>query len=55
MNAICTAALSYAERGWLVFPAHSSGKKKSHKAAEFSNGERWGTTTDPAEIRREAT
>jgi putative DNA primase/helicase len=51
MSAICTAALSYAERGWLVFPAHSSGKKKSHKAAKYSNGRQWGKTTDLNEIR----
>jgi hypothetical protein len=51
MNAVCTAALSYAERGWLVFPAHSSGKKKSHKAAKYSNGRQWGKTTDLNEIR----
>src|ERR1700722_11320879 len=51
MNAVCTAALSYAERGWWVFPAHSTGLKKSHKAAKFSNGRQWGKTDDPIEIR----
>lgn len=53
MSAVCTAAVAYAKRGWQVFPAHSSGKKKSHKAAEFSNGQQWGKTGDPAEITRD--
>jgi Bifunctional DNA primase/polymerase, N-terminal/Primase C terminal 2 (PriCT-2) len=51
MNAICAAAIAYAQRGWLVFPAHSSGKKKSHKAAKYSNGRQWGKTVDLNEIR----
>jgi hypothetical protein len=52
MNAICTAALSYAGRGWKVFPALiKDGKKKSYKAAKYSNGENWGATADPKEIR----
>jgi Bifunctional DNA primase/polymerase, N-terminal/Primase C terminal 2 (PriCT-2) len=46
------AALEYAARGWDVFPGEL-GKKKSHKSAEFSNGRRWGKTTDPDEIRRD--
>jgi hypothetical protein len=53
MNAACIAALGYAERGWPVFPAHSTGQKKSHKAAEYSNGQPWGKTTDPDEIARD--
>ncbi len=37
------AALAYAALGWQVFPA-VVGVKKSHKAAEFSNGRNWGMT-----------
>jgi hypothetical protein len=44
-------ALSYVGRGWWVFPADKSGEKKSHKAARYSNGERWGASNDPAQIR----
>jgi hypothetical protein len=47
------AALAYVGRGWWVFPASSDGQKKSHKAAAFSNGERWGASNDPAVIRRD--
>ena len=50
---ILESLLSYAERGWHVFPAHSSGEKKSHKSAKHSNGRNWGKTTDPDEIRRD--
>jgi hypothetical protein len=50
---ILNDALGYAERHWEVFPAHSSGAKKSHKSAEHSNGRNWGKTTDPDEIRRD--
>jgi hypothetical protein len=46
------AALSYAEKGWFVFPA-PRGEKKSHKSAEHSGGRPWGKTTDPDEIRRD--
>lgn len=54
MSAVCTAAIAYAQRGWKVFPALiEDGKKKSCKAAKYSNGERWGATTDPKEIRRD--
>ena len=45
------SALDYAARGWEVFPAHSSGERKSHKSAEYSNGQPWGKTTDPDQIR----
>ena len=51
MNGLCTAALGFAQRGWLVFPAHSTGLKKSHKAAKYSNGRQWGKTDDLDEIR----
>jgi len=48
------AALSYAAKGWQIFPA-PAGAKKSHKAAEHSNGVRWGSTCDPDEIRADFT
>jgi hypothetical protein len=45
------AALGYAAtQGWKVFPA-VRGEKKSHKAAHFSNGARWGATNNAEEIR----
>jgi hypothetical protein len=44
------AALDYASKGWLVFPAPRD-TKKSHKSAEHSNGRRWGATADADEIR----
>jgi hypothetical protein len=44
-------ALAYAARGWHVFPAHSSGEKKSHKSAAFSNGRAWGATTNAVQIK----
>jgi hypothetical protein len=43
-------ALTYAGRGWHVFPA-PRGEKKSHKSAEHSGGRKWGKTVDPDEIR----
>jgi hypothetical protein len=49
---ILAAALAYAGRGLAVFPACAA-VKKSHKAADHSNGARWGATSDPAEIRRD--
>ena len=49
---ILTAALSYAARGWFVFPAHSSGAKKSHKSAKLTpSGLPWGMSVDEKEIR----
>jgi hypothetical protein len=50
MNAICTAAVAYAKRGWEVFPA-PPGKKKSYLSEKYCNGRKWGKTTDPDEIR----
>ena len=51
---VITHALTYAARGWHVFPAEfAEPNKKSHKAAEWSNGRAWGATTDEAEIRRD--
>jgi hypothetical protein len=47
-----SAALEYAARGWKIFPAVVS-KKKSHKAAKYSNGERWGQTKDPEQIKKD--
>ena len=47
------AALRYAvEREWHVFPAHSSGERKSHKSSKNSNGKLWGATKEPAAILR---
>ncbi len=47
-----TAALSYAARGWFIFPAHKSGEKKSHKSAKHtSSGLPWGMSVDAQEIR----
>jgi Bifunctional DNA primase/polymerase, N-terminal/Primase C terminal 2 (PriCT-2) len=52
-SSVVDAALAYATFGWFVFPAHSSGAKKSHKAAEFSNGRAWGATTNAVQIQRD--
>src|SRR5262249_994084 len=46
------AALSYAAKGWQVFPA-PRGTKKSHKSKDQSGGRNWGMTGDPAEICRD--
>lgn len=46
-------ALEHAARGWHVFPAPASGEKKSLKSAKYSDGRRWGATTDPDEIKRD--
>src|SRR5262245_33019907 len=57
---VLAAALSYAERGWDVFPANISfdkatGKfnKKSHKSEKYSNRAKWGKTRDPEQIRKD--
>ncbi|PZX44575.1 P4 family phage/plasmid primase-like protein [Roseinatronobacter thiooxidans] len=46
------AAQEYAARGWHVFPV-PVGKKESHKSAKFSNGRKWGATTDLQEIAQD--
>jgi RecA-family ATPase len=47
-------ALRYAGLSWFVFPAPSTGEKKSHKSAEHSpTGRRWGATNDLEEIKRD--
>jgi hypothetical protein len=46
------AALSYAERGWDIFPV-PPGEKKSYKSEKYSNGAKWGKTRDPEQIRRD--
>jgi bifunctional DNA primase/polymerase-like protein/primase-like protein len=51
---VLQAALSYAARGWHVFPA-PPGEKKSYKSATFSGGRPWGATTDEKQIRRDFT
>ena len=60
LNPRLAAALSYAERGWDVFPANLSlnkatGKfnKKSYKSAEYSGGANWGKTRDPKQIKKD--
>jgi putative DNA primase/helicase len=48
------AALSYAARGWYIFPApHDLTVKKGLKSAKRSNGRRWGATRDAGEIRHD--
>jgi hypothetical protein len=55
MVAVLAARIGYAERGWWSFPAPVEGDelKKGLKAAEFSNGVRWGATIKPDVIRAE--
>jgi hypothetical protein len=36
----------------MIFPV-PFGTKRSHKAARYSNGRRWGMTRNPAEIERD--
>jgi len=51
-DSMVSAALSYAARGWYIFPAHKSGEKKSHKSAKFTpSGLPWGMSVDETEIR----
>jgi hypothetical protein len=51
---ILAAALAYAGRGFAVFPVPPD-SKKSYKSAKYSNGARWGASSDPAEVRRDFT
>jgi hypothetical protein len=51
---ILAAALDHAGHGWAVFPARPD-EKCSYKSAEYSNGARWGATSDPGEVRRDFT
>jgi hypothetical protein len=47
------AALRYAtERGWRVFPV-PPGTKKSYKSAQYSDGRKWGATSDRNQIGRD--
>lgn len=50
--AMLEAALSYARRGWCVFPA-PPGTKRSYKSKNYSGGRNWGNTTDPEQIKRD--
>lgn len=43
-------ALDYARKGWQVFPA-PQGQKMSCVSGDNTNGNRWGATTDPKEIK----
>jgi len=45
-------ALRYAADGWPVAPL-KYGTRQSHKSAEYSDGRKWGATTDPEEIKRD--
>jgi hypothetical protein len=51
---MCTleAAVNYAQCGVFVFPA-AAVAKKSHKCAARSNGQPWGASNDPAQVRRD--
>ena len=50
MSDVLQAALTYAGRGWEVFPAKG---KASYKSAKHSGGRKWGKTCDPVEIERD--
>src|SRR5262245_30604667 len=51
-DSILAAALAYAERGWMLFPA-PPGSKKSHVSRKYDPNERnWGMTNDPAQIKQ---
>jgi hypothetical protein len=50
-NPMLVAALDYAARGWSIFPVPVGTKKSHKKAARTANGERWGATKDPDDIR----
>ena len=44
--------MSYAVRGWHVFPV-PPGEKKSYKSAKYSNGREWGATNDAKQIEKD--
>ena len=48
-------ALAYIARGWHVFPAPPTGEKKGLKSAKYSNGARWGSSNNPAQVRNDFT
>lgn len=53
MKGLISAALDYAKHGSFVFPAKFVGKKKlGQTSAEKSNGNLWGFTNNPDEIRQ---
>jgi RecA-family ATPase len=45
-------ALDYAARGWHVFPA-PPGERKSYKSEKYSDGRKWGATTEPEQIEHD--
>ncbi|QIG96589.1 bifunctional DNA primase/polymerase [Bradyrhizobium sp. 6(2017)] len=52
MTGLVNAALGYAKRNYFIFPAKFAEKQKlGHTSAEKSNGNPWGYTKDPDEIR----
>jgi hypothetical protein len=50
-NPCLAAALAYAKFGWPVFPVNIA-TKRPHTKGKFSNGKRYGATTDPKVIKR---
>lgn len=52
LSACGQAALDLVARGWHAFPV-PPGTKESHQSAKFSDGRKWGATTDPQEVRRD--
>lgn len=52
MKGLVAAALDHAKRGYFVFPAKFAGQQKlGHTSADQSNGNPWGFTKNPDEIR----
>lgn len=50
-NACLEAAISYAGKGWHIFPV-PPGEKKSYLSAKFSGGRRWGASNKERHVRR---